>query len=75
MFSILKSKNGCLGDIGTMVEASSSWNLGQFDTFLNHMNTATMETGSATHLMSQLSGIVSFGIETLKCYALGAILH
>ena len=39
------------------------------------MTTATMEIGSATHLMSQLSGIASFGIETLKCYAFGAILH
>ena len=37
------------------------------------MNTATMEIGSATHLMSQL--YVSFGIETLECYALDAILH
>ena len=33
-----------------------------------------MEIGSATHPMSQLSGIASFGIETLKCYAFGAIL-
>ena len=41
------------------------------------------EIGSATHLMSQLSwnpsgnpsGIVSFGIGILKCYAFGAILH
>ena len=53
------------------LEATSSWNFGQFDTFLKRMNTATMEIGSAT----QLSGIASFGIETFKCYALGAILH
>ena len=47
----------------------------KFKDFLKRLNTATMEIGSATHLMSQLSVIVSFGIETLKCYALDAILH
>ena len=60
-------------DTGADIENAAQRN-DFFDTFLKRMITATMEIGSATHLMSQLFGIASFGIKTLKCYALGAIL-